>query len=103
MTSGRHSRAFWPPTCLLLGETRIKFSGFAILNISDSTLNCEPREITENQSTPRSLACSLVRGTSSFASKISRSVCDLDAKYSITLERFLGFLLLYHLVKSAKL
>ncbi|KAG9701304.1 hypothetical protein KCU76_g67, partial [Aureobasidium melanogenum] len=55
--------------------------------MSDSTLNCEPRLKTLKKSTPSNRACSDVRGTSSFASRISRSR---------------GFELLYHLVKSAK-
>ena len=46
-------------TSCALGEIKTKLSGFAILNINDSTLNCEPRLRTEKKSTPKTRANSL--------------------------------------------
>jgi len=76
MIRGIHSAAFWWPTCAadhqrvfertlrkltssLLGDISIKLSGFAILNMKDSTLNCDPRVSTEKKSTPKTRANSL--------------------------------------------
>jgi len=46
-------------TSFLLGDIKTKDSGFAILNMKDSTLNCDPRLSTEKKSTPKTLANSL--------------------------------------------
>lgn len=46
-------------TCCFEGETRTKLSGFAIRNMKDSTLNWDPRNMTEAKSTPKTRANSL--------------------------------------------
>lgn len=46
-------------TSAFVGDTNTKLSGLAIRNIKDSTLNCDPRLITEKKSTPKALANSL--------------------------------------------
>ena len=46
-------------TSLLLGDSSTKLPGLAIRDMNDSTLNCDPRLITEKKSTPNTLANSL--------------------------------------------
>lgn len=47
-------------TSTRLGERRRKDSGFAMRNMTDSTLNCDPRVRTDLRSTPKTLALSLI-------------------------------------------
>lgn len=49
IVTSRFQRVHWNKdiTCFLLGVTNTKFSGLASRNIIDSTLNWEPRVITE--------------------------------------------------------
>jgi hypothetical protein len=46
-------------TSSLLGDNKTKLSGLAMRNINDSTLNWEPRLMTEKKSTPKTQANSL--------------------------------------------
>jgi hypothetical protein len=52
MTSGSASAAFCSPTCCWFGDSRMKLSGLAMRNMTDSTLNWLPRLMTEKKSTP---------------------------------------------------
>lgn len=55
------NKAIWL-TSSLLGDIKTKLSGLAMRNIKDSTLNCDPRLITEKKSTPKTRANSLKYG-----------------------------------------
>jgi len=57
--SGTANGAFWRPTCCFDGETRTNDSGFARRKMNDSTLNWDPRNMTDAKSTPKTRANSL--------------------------------------------